>query len=149
MWSRSDCFGYYRVCGLSSKRRLELKRVILTLSVLQLGCWFAAVAAGGQDDATAGQQLAEARALIQESQDTIVREELSLTAAEAAAFWPLYERYRATIRPIQDRYVELIVDYMRRYEAGRFSDEYAAGMLGDYFEIKSELLHERKQFIPK
>lgn len=123
-----------------------MKFAILIFGMLQLAVSYAA-AAGGQEDSTAARQLAEARALIQESQDTIIREDLGLTPAEASAFWPLYENYRAAIRPIQDRYVELIIEYMRRYEAGQFSDDYADGMLDDYFDIKNDLLRVRKRHI--
>ena len=124
-----------------------MKSTILTIAVLPLVFIFAAAEAGGQGDSTSARQLAEARALIRESQDAIVREDLGLTAAEAADFWPLYESYRAAIRPIQDRYVELISEYLRRYEEGQFSDDYADGMLDDYFDIKSDLLRVRKRHI--
>lgn len=126
-----------------------MKRAISSMSVLSIVVLCATALAGGQQDSAAASQLAEARALIQESQNTIVREELRLSAAEDAAFWPLYGRYRDALQPIQDRYVAMIVEYMRNYEAGHFSDEYAKRMLDDYFEIKSDLLSERKNFLPQ
>ena len=126
-----------------------MKRAISTLSVLPIIFLCATAVAGGQQDPAAARQLAEARALIQESQNTIVREELRLSAAEEAAFWPLYGRYRDALQPIQDRYVDMVVEYMRHYEAGQFSEEYAERMLDDYFEIKNEMLQERRNFIPQ
>lgn len=126
-----------------------MKRAISSLSVLSIVVLCATAVAGGQQDSAAASQLAEARALIQESQNTIVREELRLSAAEDAAFWPLYGRYRAALQPIQDRYVDMVVEYMRNYEAGLFSDEYTKRMLDDYFEIKSDMLRERKNFLPQ
>ena len=126
-----------------------MKLAISTLSVLPIVFLCVAALAAGQQDPAAARQLAEARALIQESQHTIVREELRLSAEEAAAFWPLYERYRDALQPIQDRYVDMIVEYMRHYEAGQFSEEYAERMLDDYFQIKSGLLRERRSFIPR
>ena len=48
-------------------------------------------AQGGGSDILSNQELATARAMIQEGRETIIREELRMTADEEAAFWPLYE----------------------------------------------------------
>lgn len=99
------------------------------------------------NDVHANQELAEARRLIQESRDAIIREDLRLTADEAAEFWPLYEKYRSDVLPIQDRYVELIADYTQHYESGRLTDRYAEELLDGYFDIKEDLLRTRKKYI--
>jgi hypothetical protein len=109
----------------------------------------AAFTAFGQaeTDVLSNQQLANARALVRESQEAFVRDELRLTAAEDAAFWPLYEEYRADMLPIQDRYVALVAGYMRQYQTGVLTDDYAEQMLDDYFDIKGDLLRMRKKYI--
>jgi hypothetical protein len=93
------------------------------------------------------QDLANARAMIREGQETVIREELKLTAEEEAAFWPLYAEYRADMLPIQDRYVTLIFGYMRQYESGVLTDNYAEEMLEGYFSVKNDLLRTRKKYI--
>ena len=95
------------------------------------------------------QELANARALVQENQESIIREELRFTAEEEASFWPLYAEYRADVRPIQDRYVELVAGYLGKYRSGVMSDDSAREMLDEYFDIKSDLLKTRKQYIRK
>ena len=92
-------------------------------------------------------ELDSARAMIQESREAIIREDLRLTGEEEAAFWPLYETYRADMMPIQDRYVQLIADYMARYEAGNLTDDYADDLLDDYFDIKGDLLKTRERYV--
>jgi len=93
------------------------------------------------------QDLANSRAMIREGQETVIREELRLTAEEEAAFWPLYSEYRADMLPIQDRYVTLIFGYMRQYQTGVLTDEYAEDMLDGYFSVKNDLLRTRKKYI--
>ena len=95
------------------------------------------------------QQLQNARALVQENQEANIREELRLTDDEEAHFWPLYGEYRADLRPIQDRYVELVADYLTAYRSGAMDNDSAEEMLDEYFNIKSDLLRTRKQYVRK
>jgi len=101
------------------------------------------------EDVLLNPELVSARAMIRESQEATIRQELRLTEEESAAFWPLYQEYRADILPIQDRYVALIAGYMQKYESGVLTDEYAADLLDDYFDIKSDLLRMRKRYVRK
>ncbi len=104
-------------------------------------------AKGGDSDILSDQELANARVMLREGRETIIREDLRMTADEEAAFWPLYEDYRADMMPIQDRYVALIADYMQQYESGVLTNEDADEMLESYFDIKSDLLRKRKKYI--
>ena len=106
-----------------------------------------ASAQGGNSDTISDQELANARMMIQEGREAIIREDLHLTAEEEAAFWPLYEDYRSDLMPIQDRSVTVTASYMRKYESGVLTDAYAEKMLADYFSIKSDLLKVRKKYI--
>lgn len=95
----------------------------------------------------ADQQFADARAMIQEGRRTIIREDLHMTKNEETAFWPLYDQYRAELMPVQDRYIAMVSDYMRQYETGILTDEYAENMLMKHFEIKGKILEIRKSYI--
>ena len=127
---------------------------LMTNSLTRVLGLFLAVAAvtsvsaqGDGSDILSNQELANARAMLQDGREAIIREELRMTADEEAAFWPLYEDYRADMMPIQDRYVALIADYMRQYESGELTDEDAEEMLESYFDIKNDLLRARKKYI--
>lgn len=106
-----------------------------------------ASAQAGDLDVLTGQELANARTMIQEGREAIIREDLHLNIEEEAAFWPLYAEYRADLMPIQDRSVVLTANYMRQYESGMLTDEYAEEMLEGYFSIKIDLLKAREKYI--
>ena len=72
-----------------------------------------------------------------------------MTPAEQQGFWPLYEEYRAETLPIRDRYIGQIADYMRQYETGILTNEYAEGMIDGYFEVKEDLLRVRKNYVSR
>jgi hypothetical protein len=95
----------------------------------------------------ADQDVADARAMIQEGRRTIIREDLPMTTEEEALFWPLYDQYRAELVPVQDHYIAMVSDYMRQYETGILTDEYAETMLMKHFEIKGRILKIRKSYI--
>jgi len=98
-------------------------------------------------DTTDGQQFSEARAMIQEGRRTIIREDLHMTRDEEMGFWPLYEKYRGELMPVQDRFIAMVSDYMQQYQTGVLTDEYAATMLLKHFEIKGRILEIRKNYI--
>jgi hypothetical protein len=108
---------------------------------------FAAVNLSAQGDILKNQHFVAARKMIQENQEMIIREDLLLTAEEEAAFWPLYEKYQADTLPIRDRYVTLIADYLRQYETGILTNEYAEQMIDGYFDVKADLMKVRKRYV--
>jgi hypothetical protein len=116
---------------------------VLTLFI----SFFAAVNLSAQGDILKNEHFVAARKMIQENQETIIREDLLLTAEEEAAFWPLYEKYQADTLPIRDRYVMLIADYLRQYETGILTNEYAGQMIDSYFDVKSDLMKVRKRYV--
>lgn len=122
---------------------VQLTRVTLLLLL------FVTAESYAQGGTLGNPQLENARALIQATQEALIRNDLRLTSDEEAAFWPLWEEYRAATLPIRDRYVLLIAEYLRRYDAGTLDDAYAAEVLDAYFEIKIGLLETRESFIDR
>ena len=105
--------------------------------------------AWSQGDILDNPRFAAAREMVQESQDTIIREDLRLTPGEEGRFWPLYELYKAETLPVRNRYIMLIADYMRQYETGILTNDYAQQMIDGYFEVRESLLHIRKSYVPR
>ena len=99
--------------------------------------------------ASANDERADGRAMIQAERQAMIRSELHMTDAEATEFWPVYESYRAKHDEIMRRYGDLIREYVRRYDDADLSDEYADEMIETYFGIKEELLQVQQQFLPK
>lgn len=97
----------------------------------------------------ADDEIAEGRAMVQAGRDEIIRDELSLTGQEAELFWPVYAAYTGDTKAIMDRYTALLTDYVRRYDSGDLSDEYASDLMETFFGIKQELLDVKKDYLPK
>ena len=100
-------------------------------------------------DQGAQQKVDDGRAMLRAGFREVIREELLLTEQEKAAFWPVYDEYERTVTVIMDRYSNLIMRYVDRFETGDLSNEYADELLAEYFAIRQELLDARRAFIPK
>ena len=116
----------------------------------------ALLAAGGmasaqQKDASIlqDQQLAEARALLQSGRREIISDELRLTAKEASAFWPVYEEYHSNVMVVRDRYAETLGDYIRTYQAGEITDDYAEKFIDRRLLFKRDLLKIQEKYLSK
>ncbi len=91
----------------------------------------------------------EGREMIREGRAELIRAELQLTDEEAAAFWPLYENFRAESDAVMDRYAALIREYLRRYDAADLTDEFADSAIEQYFSIQKDLLGVQESFLPR
>jgi hypothetical protein len=123
------------------------------MNVIKAGRIFAAsmvlmvVNVQAQDDVLANADMQAARESIEATQEAFIRSDLGLTEAEEAAFWPVFDQYRADTLPLRDRYVVLFANFLRRYDAGTLTAEYAEAMLRDFFEIRIGLLQIREAYI--
>ena len=100
-------------------------------------------------DQGAQREVDEGRAMVRAGFRDVIRDELTLTEQETAAFWPVYDEYEQTVTVIMDRYASLIMRYVDRFETGELSNEYADELLSEYFAIRQELLDARRAYIPR
>ena len=102
------------------------------------------------DDALAwtGQnEVEQGREMIRQGRLEIIRSELPLTEQEAEDFWPRYADYRVEIDAIQDRYADMVGEYVARYENADLSDDYADELIDSWFDIKRELLDVQEIYL--
>lgn len=72
------------------------------------------------------------RDTIRANKKALVAASLTLTDAESDAFWPLYDKYEAELKGVNDRLVKLLDTYTKDYatitddEAKKLSEEYLA-----------------------
>jgi hypothetical protein len=99
--------------------------------------------------ASANDELAQGRAMIQAERQDMVSSELHMTGKEAEEFWPVYSAYREKYDAVMRRYGQMIAEYLRRYDDADLSDEYANEMLDTYFGIQEELLQVQQEFLPE
>lgn len=127
-----------------------MKSLIQTFVLLILPLAAAVTIADGHaPEQGASNDLGQGRDMIREGRLEMVRSELHLTDQEASAFWPVYAAYRDEIDTIQDRYVAMIMEYLRRYDEADLSDEYADELIERFLRIKRELLDVQEKYLPK
>jgi hypothetical protein len=87
------------------------------------------------------------RKQIQSDRQTLISAGMELTDEQAGKFWPVYSEYRAELKPIQDRHVELILGYADMF--GSVTDEYATTMLKEFMGIREETLGVQQTYMSK
>ena len=119
----------------------------LTIPILFFALLFFSVVHADTRTGPAATEVQEGRAMMREGRLEIVRSELPLTAQEATEFWPKYAEYRAEVDAIQDRYSDLVADYVGRYNNADLSDHYADDLIDSWFDIKRELLDVQEIYL--
>jgi hypothetical protein len=89
----------------------------------------------------------EARTILQTERKLIVSRNLTLTAEEAAAFWPIYDHYAADMKAAGDLRLKLIVDFADIYDS--MTDDKANQLLMDAQKYEQEALDVRKRYVKK
>ena len=77
----------------------------------------------------------------------IVGANMNLSAAQAKAFWPLYDAYEARMDKLDDRHAAEVKAYAEHYQT--LTDEDAANKLDEVIAIKQARLDVQKAFVPK
>ena len=117
-----------------------MKRVLLSLVLL-----FAVVApVRAQDDE---KYLELFRADLKTQKTAIMTENLHLTDADGAKFWPLYREYDAKLTSLQDERLALLKDYATAYE--NMGPEMANTLVGKALDLEEKRLKLRKQYFTK
>jgi len=119
----------------------------LTMPVLLFALFLLPVAHADSRAESAATEIAEGREMVREGRLEIVRSELPLTEPEATDFWPKYAEYREEVDSIQDRYTDLVAEYVGRYENADLSDDYADELIDSWFDIKRELLDVQEIYL--
>ena len=110
---------------------------------------FAAVPAFAQEGADIGAKIRDTQALIAKEFRQILREEMMLSDEEAAEFWPLYERYSAEKRVVNEPYLAGLIEYVDRYYGGDLTDAHAERLMNTYFDVQQALLKKRHEYVKK
>lgn len=121
--------------------------VLLAILLLAVGAQSAFAQASG--DALSQQQLQAAKEMVEAERNMQIIINLEFTEAEDAAFWPLYDEYRAKLRSIRERKISLIQDYAERYWAGTVDDEFADSAIKDALRIQLDTVKLRQKYWKK
>jgi hypothetical protein len=102
-----------------------------------------------QEGAVVGDKIRQTQALVQSEFRQILQEEMLFTDEERAAFWPLYERYSAEKRLINDKYLANLIEYVDRYYGGDLTDEHASRLMNSYFDVQLAILDKRRGYVAR
>ena len=123
-----------------------IHKAFLTLA-LCTGLSAGAIAQTDAIDAELAADIEAMRTVVQTERKILVLQEMSFTDAEAAAFWPLYDEYRAEAKKIGDLRVKVITDYVAAYET--MTDALAKQLLSDSVKFEEQNLKLKKKYIKK
>ena len=99
-----------------------------------------------QDDVPITEKIRQAQTMIRSEFRQILRDEMMLNEDEKRAFWPLYERYSAEMRVINDRYLQIVAEYVERYYGADLSDDDAVRLMKKYFAVQIQIQQHRQKY---
>ena len=79
----------------------------------------------------------------------IIGKYMTLTGAEANAFWPVYEAYQSDLQKINQRLVDLLLRYAADYRSNSLTDEKARTLLDEWIAIENDDANRRASYVPK
>ena len=123
----------------------RMKSLAFLMPVLLLAG--ASIAQESSLSSTEEAELQQTRALLKGARIGLLKEEMRFTEEEEAAFWPVYERYQASLQPVWDRFAVVLVRYTRAYRAGTVTEQHANEFVEDYLDIQSEVLDIKKDYL--
>jgi hypothetical protein len=82
---------------------------------------------------------------IRANRKAMVATNLTLSDAEAAAFWPVYDRYEKEMNALGDRLVSVIQDYSANFKG--LANDKALKLVDEYLAIEADRLKVRRTYV--
>jgi len=123
----------------------SIKNIALALCIT-----LASMTAYAQVNADLSEYTAEieaARTIMKTERKILIMREMTLTAEEAEAFWPLYDNYVNERRALGDLRVKIITDYAANYES--MTNELARQLGDDSLKYDTKALKLKKSYLKK
>jgi len=86
---------------------------------------------------------------VKKGKKQLVADNMTLTAGEEAAFWPIYEAYQVDLDKINERTKKAILAYADAYNAGPIGDAQAKSLLDETISIEGDLVKMREGYKKK
>jgi len=113
--------------------------ISLLLFPLALGLYGAQTAVAAEPT----NNLREIHAKLQADKKSIVTQYMSLTDAEAKAFWPVYDEIQTEQTALAKRTQDLLSSYATEMKANSLTDEKAAKLLDDWIKLDQDEAKQR------
>ncbi len=79
----------------------------------------------------------------------LIADNLGLTEAESAAFWPVYEEYQKELEAINQRLGKAIQSYAQEYNAKTMTDEKAKALMTEALAIEEAEVALKKKYLDR
>jgi hypothetical protein len=100
-----------------------------------------------EDQSTANMEILKQK--VKADKKLLVAANMTLTDAEAKAFWPVYEAYQTELKVVNERYVAVITSYAKDYKANTLTDEKAVKLTNDLLAAEAAETKLKQSFVPK
>jgi hypothetical protein len=127
----------------------KLITVFITASLMLAILVASAPEAFAQSSSDIMAQLAGSADEVEATRKSLVGKNMSLTATQAEAFWPVYENYRSAMRRSTDRAVRWITDYANAYNSGDIDTKTMRELLDSHFEYQRKVADVRSRFVSR
>ena len=117
---------------------------LVTTCVIVAGLALPAIA---QAPSTANMEIL--RQKITADKKLVVAENLQLTDAEAATFWPLYEGYQKDLQQVNQRLTAVVQAYADAYNKGPVGNDVAKQLLDDAIAVDEAEAKLKVSYVPK
>jgi Spy/CpxP family protein refolding chaperone len=84
---------------------------------------------------------------IQADRRVLYADNLGLTEAESAKFWPIYDEYEAKRQKLEERYVAMVNDFAEKYDS--LTDAQAEKILAERMDIERKQLELKEEYTKK
>jgi len=88
-----------------------------------------------------------ARTYLEVDRKITVAAVMELSEEESLVFWPVYKEYRASIQPLNDRFIKLLKDYASNFE--NLSGDKAITMMSDSLDIEEDRLIYKRLYVER
>jgi hypothetical protein len=122
-----------------------MKKIVQIISILLICLWVAPTFALDPSP----QSMEILRDAVKADKKALTALNLKLTDTEGKAFWPIYESYQKDITKVNEKLVNLIMDYAKEYRERSLSDKKAKKLISDYMVIEEDLLNLKKSYLKK
>ena len=103
--------------------------------------------ATAQEGATSNMEIL--RQKIKADKKLLVAQNMTLTDAEAGAFWPIYDAYQKDLQQLNTRLKKTIVAYAEAYNKGPVSNETAKKLLDEAIAVDEAEAALKRSYVPK
>jgi len=87
------------------------------------------------------------RSVVQAERKVIVAENMEFSKQESKAFWPVYNEYRDAMKAIEDKRVQIILEYADAWNNDNVTDEKAQYLLTEYLKFQRDKIKLKNHWV--